>query len=336
MSPAAERLAQVANAYVASSALNAMIRLGVADELGTRELAVTELSQKTGTHADSLLRVLRLLSSLGIFEEVSDKTFANNESSHMLRADFPQSQRDMLLFIGDPFHFQAYNDMLPTLRDGQTAVKHVWGKEVFEVFADDAAEQARFDNAMTNFTHQSAQSILEAYDFSKIGSLVDVAGGHGALLTAILEMYPEMRGILFDLPHVALAAETRIKRSKVSDRCQAVGGDFFKEVPAAEAIIMKHIIHDWDDERALAILRNCHRALKDSPTGKLLLVEVLLSGRNEPDMSKFLDVEMMMLPGGRERTEAEYGQLFERARFKLSRVVKTSTPHVILEAVPEA
>lgn len=258
ISPAAETLGKVANGYVAASALNAIIRLRVADELGTGQLPVEEIARKTHTHTDSLLRVLRLLSSTGIFEEVSERTFANNESSHLLRADVDRSQRDTLLFIGDPFHFKAYTDMVPTLQDGQTAIKHIWGKEVFEYFESDRDEQARFDNAMTNFTMQAAQAILEAYDFSEIDTIVDVAGGHGALLTAILERHPQTRGVLMDLPHVAASAEVRIKQMKLDDRLRVVGGDFFKEIPAGDAIIMKHIIHDWSDDRAIDIQKpNC-------------------------------------------------------------------------------
>lgn len=331
---AAERIACVANGYVAASALNAIVRMGVPDLLAKGAQPVEKLAEQTGSHADSLARVLRLLCSLGIFEETGDGVFVNNESSEFLRADVPNSQRDMVLFIADPFHFKVYADMVPTIKDGRTGAEHLFGKDVFDVFAQDKEEQACFDNAMTHFSKQATPTILEAYDFSGIETLVDVAGGHGFLLTSILNKYPGMKGILFDLPHVVTGAEPRIKELGLIDRCQMVSGDFFKSVPTGDAYIMKHIIHDWDDDRAVEILKNCRKALAEKGARKMLLVEMILSGRNEMHPSKFLDVEMLMLPGGRERTERGYRELFERSGFKLDRIVRTNSPTAIIEAIP--
>jgi hypothetical protein len=331
---AIEKLNQITFAFMATSALNAVARLEIADVLSDRPLSIDELAKRTTTNKDALCRVLRLLCSVGIFEEVSDGKFANNEVSDLIRKDVEGSQRDSVLFVGDPFHFKAYADMVPTIRDGRTAAHHVWGKGCFEFFEDDKDEQVRFNNAMTNMSRGAIAQVLDAYDFTGIEKLVDVAGGHGALLTGILNKYPKMRGVLFDLEHVTPGAVDSIKKMQLSDRCEVVSGDFFKSVPSGDAIIMKHIIHDWDDERALAILKNCHHALAKTGARKLLLAEMILSGMNEPHPSKFLDIEMLVLPGGRERTEAEYADLFAKAGFKLQRVVRTQSPICIIEAVP--
>lgn len=329
-----QRLAGIANSFVASSAINAVIRLNVADLLGDDEMDVQSLAKKTETDEDALYRVLRLLASLEIFTEVKDRLFANNEASHSIRSDAPESQRAILEFITDPFHFKMYADMLPSIKDGRSSVEHVYGKDVFEVFKEDQDEQRRFNNAMTNLSESGARAVLSAYDFSGIDTLVDVAGGHAVLLTSILKQYPSMKGILFDLEHVVAGAQKRIAELNLLDRCSTAYGDFFKNVPTGDAYIMKHIIHDWNDERALIILNNCHAAMAKSGARKLLLVEMILPGRNVAHPSKFLDVEMLMLPGGRERSEAEFKTLLEKAGFTLTRIVDTQSPHNVIESVP--
>lgn len=331
---AAQRLAGIANSFVATSAINAVIRLNVADILGDAEMDVQTLAGKTQTDEDALYRVLRLLSSLEIFTETRARVFANSEASQSIRADVPSSQRAMLEFITDPFHMRMYADMLPTIKDRRPSVEHVCGKGVFEVFSENPEEQRRFDDAMTNLSESAVPAVLSSYDFSGICTLVDVAGGHAMLLTSILEKYPSVKGILFDLEHVVPGAQKRISELNLADRCNIAYGDFFKEVPTGDAYILKHIIHDWDDERALVILKNCHAAMAKSGARKLLLVEMILPPGNDPHPSKFLDVEMLMLPGGRERTESEYRALLQKAGFTLTRVVTTQGPMTIIESVP--
>jgi hypothetical protein len=324
-------LMQMSTGYIVSSALNAIARLRLADCLAGGPLSVEELAGKVNVCSDALTRVLRLLVSVGVFDRTNDDKYSLNKISNLLCDDVPGSMLDTVAFISDPFHFQAYVDMIPVLQDGKSAAEHVWGKNVFDAFADDPATQARFDDAMTNMTASACVAVLEAYDFSGIQTLVDVAGGHGALLSAILQKNPTMRGILFDLPRVIDGAGAKLEAAAVSSRCQLESGDFFQSVPGGDAIIMKHIIHDWDDERALAILRNCHRALPSG--GKLLLVEMLLSDQPGPHFSKVLDVEMLMLPGGRERTEQQYRELLNAGGFELKRVIATSSIYVVLESL---
>lgn len=329
---AAQKLSAIAHGYVAASALHAILRLSIAELLHPEALPVEDLALKSSCNKDALCRVLRLLCCLGIFEETAAGVFANNEASNLLRADSEGSCKDLLLFSADPLHFKAYADMLPVIKDGRTASEHVWGKGIFDVFAEDPAEQKVFDNAMSSFSRQALPEILRVYDFSGIKKLVDVAGGHGSLLSNILIKYPDMHGVLFDLPQVAAGAETCIKKLGLEQRCQVVSGDFFKSVPEGDAIIMKHIIHDWNDEKALIILKNCREALSKSSSGKLLIVEMLMAGMNELHPSKFLDIEMLMLPGGRERTEQEFAELFEKAGLKLKAVFPTKGPWAVLEA----
>jgi hypothetical protein len=331
---AAQRMSGIASSYAASSAINAVIRLSIADLLADGEMGVAELAKKTETNEDALYRVLRFLASLEIFTETEDRVFGNSEASQTLRAGVPGSQRAMLEFVTDPFHLHMYADMLPTIKTGKPIVEHVLGKGCFEAFEEDKEEQRRFDDAMTNLSEAAVPAVLKAYDFSGIETLVDVAGGHAMLLTSILKEYPKMKGILFDLAHVVPGAKKRIAELKMQDRCATADGDFFKEVPSGDAYIMKHIIHDWDDERAEKILRNCHKAMAKQGARKLLLVEMIMPGRDDPHSSKFLDIEMLMLPGGRERTEEEFKMLLKKAGFELRRVVPTQSPTAVIEAVP--
>lgn len=327
-----DKLLQIAHGYMASSALNAVARLGIADILAEGCLSVRELSERTGTSEAALYRVMRLLASIGVFHEGEVRTFANNDVSNGLRAGEENSCLDMVSFLADPLHFKAYADMIPIIRDGRTATEHVWNCGAFEVFADDAQAQIRFNNAMTNMTRKIIPLVLSGYSFDGIDTLVDVGGGHGLLLTAILQRYEQMQGIIFDLDYVVDGAVKRIESMGLSKRCRAESGDFFKSVPEGSAIIMKHIIHDWSDEKALQILQNCRRALNGKVPGKVLLVEMLTNGANQPHPSKFLDLEMLMLPGGCERSEAEYSVLFTRAGFRLQRVIPLDGVYAIFEA----
>ena len=185
---------------------------------------------------------------------------------------------------------------------------------------------------MTGIHGRETGAILDAYDFSGINVIADIGGGNGSKITAILQRYPEMRGILFDLPHVVERAKPHIEAAGLSDRCQLVDGDFFQSIPSgADAYVMRHIIHDWDDDKSLTILKNCHAVM--SPGNKLLLVESVIPPGNDPFMGKFLDLTMMLIPGGKERTEDEYRELYDKAGFDLVRIVPTSTEVSVIEGI---
>lgn len=318
-------ISQILLGRVASQALYVAAKLGIADLLANGPKAVDELAISAGADAPSLYRVLRALASLGIFEEQDNKVFALTPTAEALRSDIQNSLRDVAVFWGEEWNWQVWGKILYSVRTGKSAWTQVHGEEVFDYFAKNQEAARTFDRAMTSFSSIATKAVLDAYDFSEIKTLVDIAGGHGRLLKGVLEQYPSMRGVLFDLPHV-------IESAQRSDRCEYVTGDFFVSVPTgADAYIMKHIIHDWDDDRALTILKNIRQAM--NPEGRVLVVESVIADGNGQDFGKLLDIEMLVSPGGKERTAAEYEDLFKRAGLRLTRIVPTKSPYSVIEAV---
>ena len=335
---AAQLLNQIATGYMVSAALQVALKLEMADRLAAGPRHVSELAREAHVREDGLYRVLRALASVGVFEEqaapagaASSRIFSLNLPARML-CKGPGSMRDMGIFITSPLHFRVYSELLHSVTTGQPAVEKVTGLPVFEFFPRHPDYSELFNNAMTAFSAVVIPAVLEAYDFSGIDVLVDVAGGHGQVLTSILKQYPGTRGVLFDLEHVIAGAAPLLQASGVGERVRTESGDFFTAVPAGDAYIMKHIIHDWDDEQALTILRNIHRQLADTPEGRVILVESVLPADNSPHFGKLIDLEMMAMPGGRERTEGEFKSLFERAGFSRMRVVPTQAPLWVIEA----
>jgi hypothetical protein len=313
-----------------AASLGAAARLRIADLLADGPRPVLELAAQAGAHEDALYRVLRALSSAGIFTETAPRTFANTEASELLRAGARGSVRDIVLWMAGEFHLRTFAELMHSLQTGGTALKKVTGMESFEYFEKDRALGELFNAAMTSFSAVLIPAVLEAYDFTGCGTLADIAGGHGFALTSVLQEHPEVRGILFDLPHVATGARTRIESLGLASRCEVIPGSFFDAVPAADHYMMKNIIHDWDDERAVLILRNCARAMRGN--GKVLLIEAVIAPGNQPHFAKWMDLEMLAFPGGRERTEAEFAELFAAAGLRLARVVPTQSPVCVLEA----
>lgn len=323
--PAEALLTQIMLGSMASQALYVAAKLGVADHLVDGPKHVEELAKATETDAPSLYRVLRALASLGIFTEQGDRVFAMTPTAEPLRSNVPHSLRDVAIFWGEDWHWEVWGKILHSVRTGKSAWAQMHGDDVFEYFERNPEAGAIFNRAMSSFSGLATNAVIEAYDFTGVETLIDIAGGHGRLLTGVLEAYPSMRGVLFDLPHVLEGA------SRVS-RCEYVTGDFFVSVPSGgDAYIMKHIIHDWDDERALKILRNIRNAMK--PNGRVLLVEAVIADGNNQDFGKLLDLEMLVSPGGKERTAAEYEELFTRAGLRLTRIVPTKSPYSVIEAV---
>jgi len=326
-----QHIFQLASGYVVSAALGVVAELGVADQLAAGPRSAAELAQRAGANEDAVYRMLRVLSMVGVFTETSPRTFALTPAGALLRADVPGSVRDMVVWLCDTFHFRVYAEMMHAIKTGEAVGARVVGMPVFEYLERNPELSARFNQAMTNFSAGAAPAVLEAYDFSGIDVLVDIAGGHGMILASILRQYPRMHGILFDLDHV-LAGATAPGALGVSDRCKKVAGDFFKAVPpGGDAYLMKHIIHDWNDDQAGVILRNVHAALQGKPHGKVILIEAVIKPGNEPDLAKLIDLEMLLLPGGRERTEEEFAALFARNGFQLTRVVPTQSPLAVVE-----
>jgi hypothetical protein len=314
-----------------SAALRAALDCNVPDHLAAGPKPVSEIARAANVNEDALYRVLRALSTAGVFTESAGHVFANTPASDVMRTDHPAKVRDTLVWITSPFHLQAYTEFRHSVKTGETCVEKATGMAVFEFFRSHGETNREFNNAMTSLTAMVVPEVLASYDFSGLGTLCDVAGGHGLLLTSILAKHADLKGILFDLDHVVEGAKLRIEQMGLTSRCTTASGDFFEAVPAADSYIMKHIIHDWAEEKALLILRNCLKAMRGN--GKVLLVESVIPGPNVPDMGKWIDIEMLALPGGKERTEEEYRELLAKAGLKLNRVVKNKSPMAVLEAV---
>ncbi|HKO95542.1 MAG TPA: methyltransferase [Pyrinomonadaceae bacterium] len=325
-------LTQMITGSLGSQAVYVAAQLGIADLLVNGPRNVDDLAQAAEADPSSLYRVLRALSSFGVFVESDDRVFGLTPTAELLRSDSPQSLRDLAIFMGEDWHWRVWGRTLYSVRTGKAAWAEVHGEEVFPYFAANAEAAKIFDRAMTSLSNLAIKAVVEAYDFSDIETLVDVAGGHGRLLTSILEANPNVKGVLFDQRHVLEGAKGSKQISAVQNRCELVGGDFFASVPAdADGYIMKHIIHDWDDERALKILRNIRNVMKHD--GRVMLVESVITASNQPDLGKLLDIEMLVSPGGKERTAKEYDELFARAGLRLTRIVPTQSPYSVIEAV---
>jgi O-methyltransferase domain/Dimerisation domain len=327
-------LVQLAFGPMLTQALYVAAKLGIADLLAAKPKTVSELAAATRTHERSLYRVLRSLASIGVFEETEPKVFALTPYAEPLRTDAPNSMRNGAIFMGEEWHWRVWSDMLYSVETGKPAWGHVHGAEVFDYFAQNPRQAEIFNNAMTDMSVSTAPAVVEAYDFSGIRTLTDIAGGHGYLLAQILKANPNMNGILFDMPPVIAGAGALLEKEGVAERVEKVSGDFFAAVPKnADAYIMKHIIHDWDDERATRILRNINSAMAEN--GKVLIVEVVVPEGNEPHYSKLLDLEMLASPGGVERTAQEYHELLAAAGLRLTRIIQTKSPFSIIEGVRE-
>jgi hypothetical protein len=324
-------LTQMAFGAMLTQALYVVARLGVADMLAAGPRPVAELAAETGTHERSLYRLLRSLAANGVFQETAPKVFALTPLAEPLRADAHGSMRNGVIFMGEEWHYRVWSNMLYSVRTGRPAWGHTHGgSEVFDYFAANPAQAEIFNGAMTDMSVGTAPFVVEAYDFTGTGTLADIAGGHGYLLAQILKANPALSGILFDTPPVVEGAAALLEREGVAGRVERVAGDFFASVPRADAYIMKHIIHDWDDERAALILKNINAAM--GPEGKILIVESVVPAGNEPHYSKLLDLEMLTSPGGVERTAEEYAALLAEAGLRLTRVIPTRSPFSIVEA----
>jgi SAM-dependent methyltransferase len=331
--PASAVLMQMLAGKFVSRAISVAADLGIADLLREGERSTAYLAAAAGAHEPSLYRLMRALASVGIFTETAPRTFALTPVAECLRSDAPDSLRAMARFFGTPMSWDAWRELPNCVRTGKTGLDSLGIEDAFGYLREHPVEAKIFNNAMTQYSHQSAPAIANAYDFSRFRKVVDVAGGHGFLLTTVLERYPTVQGVLFDMPHVIEGAGEAIRKSPAAARCETAAGDFFQSVPqGADAYMMKHIIHDWDDERAAIILRNCHRAMAHD--GRLLVADMVIPRGNEPFYGKLLDLEMLVLPGGKERTEDEFRSLFAASGFELLSITPTAAPVSVVEGRP--
>jgi hypothetical protein len=323
---------QMVVGFWVSRAIYVAAKLGLADLVKDRPKTADELARLTGTHAPALYRVLRALAGVGVFADDGQGRFAQTPLSETLRDDTPGSLRAMAMVELGQEHYPAWGNLMHSVKTGEIAFDNLFNQSAWEYYAQNPEEASNFNKSMKGLTEMINGAVLSAYDFLGVNKVVDVAGGTGGLISAILKTNPKMRGVLFDLPHVIAEAEPQLDSSGVRDRCETASGDFFELVPAGgDAYVMKWIIHDWDDAKSTVILENIRKAMNEN--GKLLLIESVVPEGNQPDLSKFLDLDMMVMTGGRERTEAEFKSLLAASGFKLRRVIRTPSPVCVIEAV---
>lgn len=329
--PPRKTLLKMITGYWLSQSIHVAAKLGIADLVEKAPKSATELAKETKTHPQSLYRLLRALASVEVFSEDDQGRFGVTPLAECL-LDRHGSQRAVALMMGDE-HYRAWGELLYSVQTGKPAFDNIYGKPVFEFLSEHPDQAKIFDAAMTGFHGPETQAMVDAYDFSGIKTLVDIGGGNGTVISTVLRKYAALKGILYDLPGVIERAQVNLQQAGLADRCQTASGSFFESVPpGGDAYLLRHIIHDWTDEQCRTILGNCRKVMK--PGHRLLVIEMVIPPRNEPGPAKFLDLNMLVLPGGRERTEAEYRQLFASAGFKLTRVVPTTTEVSVIEGNP--
>jgi ubiquinone/menaquinone biosynthesis C-methylase UbiE len=326
------RLTGLVNGYYVSQAICVVARLGIADQLRDGPKYVGQLALATKTHARSLHRLLRLLAGLGIFAEDADGCWRLTEIAELLRSDTPGSLRATACSSG--MTFVAFGELLHSVQTGRPGFDKAFGMPLFAYLAAHPDEAMTFDEGLAGFREQAGAAMLQVCDFSAVEQVVDVGGGTGTLLVALLAEYPALKATLLDLPHVVEQARARLAAAGIGDRINLVGGDFFTSVPAGgDVYLLRHVIHDWNDDQAIEILRNCRRAMRK--TSKLLLVESVVEPGDQPSLAKSYDLIMLALTGGMERTEQEYHDLLSASGFALERIVATTAGIHVIEAAPQ-
>jgi hypothetical protein len=332
----ADQLLRLINGYRVSQAIHVAAELRLSDHLADGPRTITELARASESDPDTLHRLLRALATVGLYSELPDGRFESTPLGEELRSDAPRGLRGLAVFIGRPYFWQVWSALEHSVRTGENAFAVVHGQSAWEYRASRPEESEIFDAAMTSMSRYLQAALLDAYDFGAFGTIADIAGGRGALLAALLTRYPAMRGVLFDQPHVIEGAPALLTRAGVADRCQIVGGDMFESVPGdADALVLKAIIHDWPDEPSIAILRRCREAMR--PDAVLLVLERVIADpphTGDGAMTALSDLNMLVGPGGRERTGPEYAALLGKAGFELTRVVPTASDVQVIEARP--
>ena len=326
-------LLQLASGSWIGQSVHVAAKLGIADLLEDGPKSPATLAEATGAHAGALHRLLRALASLGIFAEDAEGRFGLTPLADGLRTNAPGSLRAYSIMLGEDWHWRVWGELLHSVRTGQGAFEHVFGRNVFSYFGEHPEAAQVFNAAMTSRTGQETAAVTAAYDWPTRGIIVDVGGGQGALLSTVLRQNPGVRGILFDVPHVIAAGRELIGAAGLGDRCELAAGDFFERVPpGGDLYLLKRVIHDWDDERAKAILCRCRAAM--GKASRLLVIEHVLPPGNIPSWGKLLDLQMLVLtPGGRERDEAGFRALLGSAGLRLERILPAGPTASLIEAV---
>jgi C-methyltransferase len=331
LTPAPAAMMEMIIAAWTSQAITVAAQLGVADALSNGPLPIEELAARVGADADALGRLLRALVSKGIFVHRRDGRYELNSLAGTLRSDAPISMTWAAQFYGSAEQRERWTMMVDAIRTGSTVVPALRGKESFDYFAGEPELAELFNHTMTSVSELTDGPVVAGYDFSAYPTIVDVGGGEGPLLAAILAGAPASRGVLYDLPRVVANAPSLLREHKVADRVRIAEGSFFDSVPAGgDAYILKNIVHDWPDDKAVQILRNVRTAA--GPGATVLLVELVIPKHNRDFPGKWVDLEMLLNLGARERTAAEYRALLSQAGFRVTRVVQTASPLSVVEA----
>jgi ubiquinone/menaquinone biosynthesis C-methylase UbiE len=329
------QLIQMATAYWGSRALYAAARLELADRIADGSRSSGELAAQTGAHAPSLHRLLRALAGLGIVSEDEDRGFSLTGLGQALRAGAPGAAHATVLALAGDWWWRGWEHVLHSIATGKTGMERAFGTTVFEYLAREPEEASYFNDAMIGFHGAEPEAVVAAYDFSRCETIVDIGGGTGNLLATILERHPHARGVLADRPHVLSEAAALIESRGLADRIALEPIDFFTSIPdRGDVYLLSHVIHDWTEEQCLTILRHCRAAMK--PGSRLLIIEMVLPPGNTPHPGKLLDLAMLMMPGGEERTADEYAALLNRAGLEMTRVVPTASAVSVVEAVPSS
>lgn len=324
-----QKLLGMITSYWTAQAIHVAAKLKLADLFKNGPKAAAELATATNTNPQALYRLLRALSSVEIFAENADGKFSMTPIAECL-LEQPGSQWAVAMMMGDE-HFRSWGDLLYSVQTGKPAFDHVFGKPIFDYLSEHAEQAKIFDAAMTGFHGPETEAMIGAYDYAGVNTLVDIGGGNGTVLKAVLSKHPAMKGILYDLPGVIERAKNNL--AEVAPRCQTIAGSFFESAPpGGDAYQMRHIIHDWTDEQCHTILGHVRKVIPK--TGRLLVIEMVVEPGNAYQPAKWLDLNMLVLPGGRERTEAEYREIYARAGFRLERVVPTPTEVSVIEGRP--
>ncbi|MBI1831039.1 MAG: methyltransferase [Planctomycetes bacterium] len=326
-----QQLVQMITSYWAAMSVHVAAKLKLADLVKDGPKTAQELAAATKTHPQALYRLLRALASVEIFAEDAQGRFGMTPMAECL-LDVHGSMWAVAMMMGDE-HFRSWGDLLYSVQTGKPAFDHLFGKPVFDWLSEHAEQAKIFDAAMTGFHGPETQAMIDAYDYTGVHTLVDIGGGNGTVLIAVLKKNPTIKGILYDLPGVIERAEKNLADAGLASRCQTIAGSFFGSAPpGGDAYQMRHIIHDWTDEQCHTILSHIRKVIPK--TGRLLVIEMVIKPGNVAQPAKWLDLNMLVLPGGRERTEAEYREMYAKAGFRLERIVPTPTEVSVIEGRP--
>ena len=334
--PAHAGIFQLLNGFFIAGAISCLARLGVSDLVEHGPKSADELATEIGADPRALYRLMRATASVGVLSEGPDGKFSETPLSAVLRSNANPSLRGFAIMCSREWHGRGWTELDYCVRTGKQALDKIYGTPIFQFFEQRPEEAQLFNQSMSDLSAIEGPAVADAYSFGDIHSIVDVAGGHGLLLATILARNPHMKGTLYEVPHVLAGAKDgplKPMLKPMMDRCTLASGDMFSSVPAgSDAYIMKHIIHDWPDDLCIKILRACRKGV--NPGGKLLVVDNVIQPGNDFAPGKFMDLQMLIFPGGCERTEKQFRELFAAAGWRLSRVIPTAVPESIVEGVP--